>query len=78
LVRPPDRLLVCETEFWFGDEPRVYYSDFVHLDCTGKWCIYVDDPHFRGGEVKYQATMDPREVFAKNGRIFFGSFTRMV
>lgn len=77
-TKEPGRVLVCQTRLWFGDESRIYYSDFVHLDRPGKWHIYADDPFFRGGAVKYQATMSPQAVFAKNGRIFFGSITRPV
>jgi hypothetical protein len=77
-IRPPDRLLVCTSECWFGDWSRIYESGFVDLDKHGTWYVYADDPNYRGGEVKYQATMDPREVFLKNGRLFFGSIIRPV
>jgi len=59
----------------FGPDSRRYLGGFVDAKATGTWHVYADDPQFKGGEVTFKTTRDEQDVFAKNGRIYFGRIT---
>lgn len=63
------------TTWQFGDGQVSYNSGSVDPGSFGTWYIYADDPTFSGGAVAYQATQNPYDTIAVNGRLYFGQIT---
>jgi hypothetical protein len=66
---------VASSTMQFGDGQVSYNSGSVTPATFGTWFIYADDPGFNGGAVTYVASANESDVYAGNGRIFFGSIT---
>lgn len=59
----------------FGDGTVAYNSGSVNPGAYGTYFIYADDPGYTGGAVTYAATTVEANVYANNGRIYFGKIT---
>jgi hypothetical protein len=59
----------------FGDGTVSYNSGSVTPLVFGTFYIYADDAGFAGGAVSYQFTQIQSDVYAANGRVYFGKIT---
>jgi hypothetical protein len=66
---------IAATTWDFGFGPVSYNSGSVNPGSLGKKYIYVDDPTLSGGAVTYQASANPYDAVAGEGRIYFGAIT---
>lgn len=65
---------VAASTVQFGDGTVSYSAGSVSPG-LGTWFVYADDPGFAGGAVTYHASATESDVYAANGRIYFGKIT---
>jgi hypothetical protein len=66
---------VASVTVQFGDGQITYNSGSVTPGAYGTYFVYADDPGYAGGAVTYVATLTESDVYANNGRIYFGLIT---
>lgn len=66
---------VASRTLQFGDGTVTYNAGSRDPGSLGTWYIYTDDPGYAGGAVTYQSSALQSDVYAANGRIFFGVIT---
>jgi hypothetical protein len=68
-------ILIAAKSFQFGDGQVAYNSGSVNPGGYGKYYVYADDPTYSGGAVTYVPTLTESDLYAVNGRVYFGWIT---
>jgi len=71
-------ILIAGSTIQFGDGTVAYNSGSVTPGAYGTFFIYADDPTYVGGAVTYIASANESDVYAANGRVYFGKITTAV